>query len=284
MSDDSEGVEESLRTKKNANSAKLPYFHRVLSDHDKALIGDTTPKALNAVDAAAEEPIKVAIPARSAWNVANTWEEKDCSAWAHSQIELLFSTPFSVGSQQCTTSITGVSGISGSAQINQVRGKTRYLYELAMSLNFEMSDELHGKVKGKMLFTDLINDMLDDMDVSVEWFDSRKKLASSSKNAILNDVKKAVIDKMRIFEDVFSKKFKSTVPSPSCSTTQAGSSATPVKLNLPSSKKPQISPKKVTNSAKTRKTELGSIVLQACGVAALLIVGSLAMTYWKKNR
>ncbi|KAJ1427043.1 hypothetical protein B484DRAFT_397314, partial [Ochromonadaceae sp. CCMP2298] len=51
---------------------KLPYFHRKLSDQETALIGDITPKQIQA------QPESKLISG-SVWNTANTWEERDCS-------------------------------------------------------------------------------------------------------------------------------------------------------------------------------------------------------------
>lgn len=56
------------------------YFNREISQRDKEIIGDFSPKLLSSTSTV-PQPIPAAKSVQSAWNAAGTWEEKDCSVF-----------------------------------------------------------------------------------------------------------------------------------------------------------------------------------------------------------
>ena len=61
---------------------KLPYFHREISEADQALLNRNKPKLIEtegAAESAVEAPSALKLSTASAWNAANSWEERDCS-------------------------------------------------------------------------------------------------------------------------------------------------------------------------------------------------------------
>lgn len=76
--------------KKTADGKTTTYFHRELSEEDKKLLGDSTPKPIS--PAASNDPTVTAAGAGgvgSAWNGAGTWEEKSYTTWARKHLEEL---------------------------------------------------------------------------------------------------------------------------------------------------------------------------------------------------
>lgn len=147
-------------------AVKLPYFHRTLSPEETALIGDTTPKPITeaVVDSSAGK-----IASGSAWNSAQTWEERDCTKWAMEKLPKLFSEPEDLPKAGIfAVSIKELSNEQGSAQIAHVRGKARFIYELSFDLKFSVS-LADKKYTGKVSVADVINDQLDDIELSVTW-------------------------------------------------------------------------------------------------------------------
>jgi activator of HSP90 ATPase len=184
-------------------AVKLPYFHRTLSPEETALIGDTSPKPIteNAADASS-----VKIAAGSAWNSAQTWEERDCTKWAMEKLPQLFSESEDLPkSGLYTVTIKDLSNAQGSAQIAHVRGKARFIYELSFDLKFSVvaGDK---KYKGKVSVADVINDQLDDIELSVTWDKSPPGAELAAvRNAVISGtaLRKMIRAKMATFEQDF---------------------------------------------------------------------------------
>ena len=206
------------------SSVKLPYFHRVLSKEDTELIGDITPKLIGSNDKAAATCIVTAATATnsssngSAWNAANTWEEKDCTQWAKDKLTSLIVTNESIelpSTLPYTIKVRKVSGIQGHAQIAHVRGKARYIYEFSLDLSFKIASTDANKkdgYKATVSVTDIINDLLDDIDIaSLRWDDSKSAPTgaelTAARSAILNPstIKAYIIGKINYFEQEFRK-------------------------------------------------------------------------------
>lgn len=212
---------------KPSSSVKLPYFHRVLSKEDTELIGDITPKLIGSSnDKAAATSIVTTAAANttssssngSAWNAANTWEEKDCTQWAKDKLTSLIITDESIGLPSTVPyiiKVRKVSDIQGHAQIAHVRGKARYIYEFSLDLSFTISStdaNKKDKYKATVSVTDIINDLLDDIDiVSLRWGDSKSAPTGAElaacRSAILNPstVKAYIIGRVNNFEQEFRK-------------------------------------------------------------------------------
>jgi hypothetical protein len=85
--------------KKTADGRTTTYFNREMTEEEKRLIGDTTPKPI--VDGAVGSP---GTGAGSVWNAGGTWEEKSHSPWASAHLrELLTSASIKVPATSSTS-------------------------------------------------------------------------------------------------------------------------------------------------------------------------------------
>eukprot|EP00428_Durinskia_dybowskii_P060637 CAMPEP_0170381708 /NCGR_PEP_ID=MMETSP0117_2-20130122/14554_1 /TAXON_ID=400756 /ORGANISM="Durinskia baltica, Strain CSIRO CS-38" /LENGTH=195 /DNA_ID=CAMNT_0010637299 /DNA_START=42 /DNA_END=629 /DNA_ORIENTATION=+ len=189
-------------TKDDKKAVKLPYFHRTLSPEDTALIGDITPKP---IQVAQTEQVKIS--SGSAWNSANTWEERDCTKWALDKLPQLFTGSEELPkSNQYTVQINQLSNAQGTAQIAHVRGKARFIYELSFDLEFTVSSG-DKDYKGKVSVSDVINDQLDDLELTASWTGASPPGAelAAVRNTVIGgtNLRKLIRSKMAIFEQDF---------------------------------------------------------------------------------
>ena len=194
---------------KDGKAVKLPYFHRTLSPEELALIGDITPKPITQV--AAEPTASGKIASGSAWNSAQTWEERDCTKWALEKMPTLFDEKADLPkSNQYAVQIKSLTNTQGNAQIAHVRGKARFIYELSFDLEFSVTDDKSGKnYNGKVAVSDVINDQLDDIEFSLSWTGISPPGAelAAVRNTVIGGsaLKKLVRAKVTIFEEDFRK-------------------------------------------------------------------------------
>jgi hypothetical protein len=107
--------------KKLENGTVTTYFDRQLSPEEKALLGDFTPKRINDIsEITSNSPRLISDStqsnksARSAWNAAGTWEEKDCSVWAKNTLRtLILSSKYEGPTKVESVRITKVISIEG---------------------------------------------------------------------------------------------------------------------------------------------------------------------------
>jgi len=161
---------------------KLPYFHRTLSPEDSALIGDITPKPI------VEQSTMTTsgkISNASAWNAAQTWEERDVSSWAKTTLcTVLNENLNTVKVGNYSLKYLSFDNVKGEAQITHIRGTARFLFEMSFSFKFSLHDaSVDKKYEGKMDVTDVINDQLDDVDISLEsWSVGKSPPGADQKN------------------------------------------------------------------------------------------------------
>ncbi len=176
--------------KEPAGPPKLPYFHRTLSPEDQALLSqgptrkpqridqqvDPTTGVLDATvaSAAAATAVTTGLNAKgdgklstaSAWNAAQSWEERDATKICKEKLVRLLTSPdcfaainnssSSSGSSSSTGGAGAAAGaggslaawgaslsfggdagdIDGTGSVTHVRGKARFMYELSFSINF----------------------------------------------------------------------------------------------------------------------------------------------------
>ncbi len=173
-----------VRGYKIVNGKKTSFFHHEQTEEEKRLIGDITPKRLEADATAAPEP---SLPSDvSAWNKAGTWEEKDVTDWAIQSVKdelMTASYKLPAGSPDPNASVKVVdisklisskkAGGSAHASVAKVRGKKRYIFELTVCVHWEMTLGSGLKCQGKMNFFDVdgsheMGDGYDMSDYSVE--------------------------------------------------------------------------------------------------------------------
>lgn len=190
---------------------KLPYFHRTLSPEDTALIGDITPKpiSVSASDSSSIGGTSGKLGVGSAWNAANTWEERDSTAWAKQKLAEVFSSKFELPkTNNYTISFSAVDTFTGNAQVTHVRGTARYMYEFAFDLKVTVTSESGAKYKGKVAVCDVINDQLDDMEFALSWTTGKappNAELSAVRDTILKGkaLKTAIKTKINEFEAAF---------------------------------------------------------------------------------
>ncbi len=176
-----------------AKAVKLPYFHRTLSPQDAALIGDITPKPIS-TSGSKSETSSGKVNETSAWNAANTWEERDYTAQAKSKLIEAFAVGHNTAVYNIT--ISKIEKVEGNASITHVRGRARFMYEWSFSLDFDGTGST-----GTVAVSDVINDQLDDIELEIKW-----KGGSPSKDVaklIRENIKKEVIRRVKIFEESY---------------------------------------------------------------------------------
>ena len=131
-----------LRGYKVVNGKKTSYFHNELTEEAKNLIGDIAPKKLEVAPASkGTEPTD----GTSVWNTAGTWEEKNVTKWANEALKekvlaTTFVLPTSSPAPGALVSVSTVTTLDGShASFAKVRGKTKYIYEYALSLEWQLT-------------------------------------------------------------------------------------------------------------------------------------------------
>lgn len=157
-------------------NVKLPYFHRVLSAEESALLGDISPKPICPTAAADEATTSVSTSAK--WNAANTWEERDVTEKAKEVLRASFeesfglSDPALAAAKGYSLSIDTLENISGNANITHVRGKPRFFYDWTFDLIVDVSmisADTSKSYSCKLSVDDVVNDQLDDIELAINW-------------------------------------------------------------------------------------------------------------------
>ena len=150
---------------------KLPYFHRVLSKEDAALVGNCAPTPVNQTVFKQQES-SASSKGASAWNSAGTWEEKNCTETAKDLFTKTIETASPFVSGDYTLTFDSIKDVSGNAQITHVRGKARYLYDFSCDIKFVVTKEKDAEYSSKATIkaSEIINDSdWDDYAFTVEF-------------------------------------------------------------------------------------------------------------------
>ena len=81
--------------KMTSDGRKTTYFNREMTEAERILLGDSTPKQLMNNTQSSDGACLQSLPAKntttvgSAWNTAGTWEERNLSPWASKRIKQL---------------------------------------------------------------------------------------------------------------------------------------------------------------------------------------------------
>jgi hypothetical protein len=178
-----------------AKPVKLPYFHRTLSPEETALIGDIRPKPISNTEA---QPVKVETKKTesSAWNAANTWEERDCTSWGKKKVTDVFLN--NLNSKK--VNVAKIEKVEGNSSITHVRGRARYMYEWSFSLDVEIKGVM-GAFKGTATVSDVINDQLDDLEIEMKWTGTRPTVIDGK--SLQKTLKEEIIERMKVYEEEF---------------------------------------------------------------------------------
>ena len=85
--------------KMTSDGRKTTYFNREMTEEEKVLLGDSTPKPLSSTTSSVSDKIDgnikpvVGSSTGSAWNTAGTWEERNVTAWAIKHVKELLKLP-----------------------------------------------------------------------------------------------------------------------------------------------------------------------------------------------
>ncbi len=210
---------------------KMPYFHRVLSPEDQALLDRNKPKridtessATDAVDTSTAAATAVAVTntklsLASAWNAAQSWEERDATKICHELLSMALEQSHEAFHSSTLGLVTlGVyidetnnnvykKNIDGNASVTHVRGKARFMYELSFELKFKyipqsatLSPVVGGdnkEYKGKIKVIEATNDQPDDeLDLSLEWVSTSNGGCGSPPGAATAIARKALLGKV----------------------------------------------------------------------------------------
>jgi len=165
---DEEGFSKSdiVRGYKIVNGKKTSYFHNELSEDVAQLIGDIRPKKLEDLTVSSESTTTTTPndSTVSAWNKAGTWEERDVTQWAVEQLqtklqEAKYTTSSSSSSGGTVVAQVSNANVTGSASVAVVRNKKKYIYELAVTIEWQVvvDDNNDKKVlaNGTLQFPDI---------------------------------------------------------------------------------------------------------------------------------
>lgn len=213
---------ERIRGYKIVNGKKTSFFHHEQTEEEKALIGDITPKLIDASSGAAPDNAAPVEKGVSAWNTAGTWEEKDVTAWARETLErALLSAeyalpPGSAPGNDCpkvrVTKIKNVASGSGHASVATVRGKRRHLFEFT-NVEVHWYIELEETTCSGIIKIVDIDGTCDgeyDAEYSVKNdtpSDARhllKRFVKGDPDGFVGVVKKTVDDWIKLFRDTYS--------------------------------------------------------------------------------
>jgi tetratricopeptide (TPR) repeat protein len=176
---ETEGVKfkpsEHVKGYKIVNGKKTTYFHQEISEDAKKLIGDIAPKKIDPTilpTSSSTQSNGVASmdsnnKAKSVWNQAGTWEEKDVTSWAldsfrEKLLNVTFILPESSPAPHALITIVDdpiSTKVSGHASVATVRGKTRYIYELSVLIHWSFQHAMNKDhvvtAEGTMSFPDV---------------------------------------------------------------------------------------------------------------------------------
>ena len=160
------------------------------------MIGDISPKPISALPS---EPTKIEptgkVTEGSAWNAANTWEERDTTSWGKAKLSEVFSSSDSTATKKVR--IQKIEKIEGHSSITHVRGRARFLYEWNFSLDFEVTG-LMGSFSGSATISDVINDQLSDIEIEIKWKNPKPTILDG--RSLQSALKEEIMDRMKQFE------------------------------------------------------------------------------------
>lgn len=205
--DDDELTEEEKKMfrgyKKTSDGRTTSYFTREISDNEKKLIGNIAPQKLDASNDTGPKPIAASNNGKtqSAWNAAQTWEERDTTDWCTSALEKRLNETTAI-MQPFSATITKVKLPSGHASFVLSSGKKRYVFDYTAELEFKVHDEDDEKVaSGTLNLIDMCSATArsGEYEVELKWKKSPKgehagKVTSLCKDDLIQAAKASVMN------------------------------------------------------------------------------------------
>ena len=148
--------------KKTSDGRKTTYFNRELSAEDKKLL-ESTNSGPKPITVAASTSTSSSVPAASsggtsAWNSAQTFEERNLTSEAHRRLKaLLLGVRCDLPGGAGVVRVTGVCDIAGDCVSASSRGKKRIIYDLSCTVKWELSS-LGSCVDGTLALADITAD------------------------------------------------------------------------------------------------------------------------------
>ena len=101
----------------------------------------------------------------SLWNAAGTWEERDYSKWAKTQLRsTLEKVQYKFPSNQGSARVTAIRSIEGDASVVNIRGKRKLIYDFAIELTWSATvRELKTGIEGKFVIQEVTSDCVYDV-------------------------------------------------------------------------------------------------------------------------
>eukprot|EP00040_Diaphanoeca_grandis_P039855 m.260366 g.260366 ORF g.260366 m.260366 type:complete len:143 (-) comp39743_c0_seq1:24-452(-) len=128
--------------------------------------------------------------ASSLWNNAGTWEERDCSKWAHARLTELLE---SASEAPNGASITAVTSVTGHTHLLHLRGKARLGMELTLNLKWKVTiadETVTGTIKiDEMNETDVDDFELGFVDINSKDKRTAEKHAKELRTPITDAIK-----------------------------------------------------------------------------------------------
>lgn len=140
---------------------KTSFFHHEMSEQEKALLGDMTPKQLSAEEAAALAKAQADNQGASSVWAGNTWEDRKMNDWAETKLKELVA-PCTVTSGEDTIAVQEIESFQGTASIYVKLGKKKHFFDLSFKVKWAIESL---DARGTLEYADVVKDDVDDADV-----------------------------------------------------------------------------------------------------------------------
>jgi Activator of Hsp90 ATPase, N-terminal/Tetratricopeptide repeat len=203
--------------KKTADGRTTSYFTREISDEEKRRQGSIAPQRLSEspmnlseTNASRELSSSSQQPGPSAWNQAQTWEEKDTTEWCKKQLRTRLEAT-SIVSDTMDCDITSVDELTGDASVAMAGGKKRYIFDFHVVMKFEIKDSKDNKLvvgSGIVRIPDISSVSHDELEVT---FDGWKECPSTDcidkamklRSLFVTELRKSVQDWVQDFNNQY---------------------------------------------------------------------------------
>lgn len=195
--------------KTTADGRKTTFFNNELTDEEKKLIGDIAPKKISDSSSATIKNVE----GGSAWNVGNTFEEKDVGKWAQGRMkQLLKDSVYEDKGKHLKIVVDEVKDMEGDASIAVLRGGKRHIFDYTFTLKVTLLDTSMNDQSiavGSIKYLDVSSDSGGDFDAEATVADRHHKPQAKMLYNLLNSdssgLQKVIHDRI---ENIFVKEFR----------------------------------------------------------------------------